>query len=162
MGEKPNWGDHITNTQEYAEHAGGVFLELIEECGRKDILENNPTVLDLGGGKGEFSKYLNEKKIPLDKKDWNAVPCSNSVQGDAYQMPFEDGSFNVIYGYGTFDSGLYAHDFPKLMEEIVRVLKPSGVLVIRDATPPPNEEIEKYFTLLSDPKDKYLTLWEKK
>ena len=162
-GPKILYFEHLTEGESGAESVWSHSLFAIKEAGRQDILQN-PAVLDLGGGAGELSKYLNAqgiKCVSLDRQDWGTNPGANQIRGDAYQMPFADGSFNIVHCRGAFETLMYPHDFAKLFPEIARVLKARGVLSIQDRTPPPNEELAKYFKLLSSTEG-YSFLWEKK
>ncbi|MDD4939481.1 MAG: methyltransferase domain-containing protein [Candidatus Omnitrophica bacterium] len=47
----------------------------------------------------------------------------------AEEMPFEDGSFDIVY---SFDSFHYVHDKQLMLNECLRVLKPGGKLVFYD------------------------------
>lgn len=165
--EMSSW-HHLTRSPIEAEDLWCDVIDAINEVGRQDIL-SHPTVLDIGGGMGEFSKYVNSQGIhcvSLDMRTFGVPKEANPVRGDVHQMPFADASFDIVYGRGVFDDTMYPHDFPKLIREIARVLKEKGILSVYDATPPPEEELERFFKRLSpSPKGKELPilpiLWEK-
>lgn len=162
MGEKINFWEHLT-TKQGASNAWKQAISMVKEVGREDILQN-PIVLDLGGGAGEFSKHLNAQGIncvSLDIKELEANAGANQVRGSAYNMPFADGSFSVVNSCGVFDKNIYKHDFAELFAEVARVLKEKGVLFISEPNPP-KEELEKYFKLLTSEGEDFYTLWEKK
>ena len=175
MGERLSSLYNLTREAETARHVWDDVTTEIKSCGREDVLQS-PTVLDIGGGMGEFSKYLNGqgiRSISLDKKDLEVPPEANPVRATAYQMPFADATFNIVHGSGVFDvsivhghgildSFIYPHDFPKLVAEIARVLAPRGILSIYDGNPPPASELEKLFARLSKQDKDFPTLWEKK
>lgn len=50
-------------------------------------------------------------------------------QGSAYELPYEDDSFDLLFNTYMLDM-LPEQDFPKLLGEFLRVLKPSGRLVL--------------------------------
>ncbi|MFH1838353.1 MAG: hypothetical protein ABH808_02570 [Candidatus Kuenenbacteria bacterium] len=63
------------------------ILSAIKTNNREDILQQqNLSVLDLGGGAGEFSKNLNTKKgincVSLDIQDLDVNPGANQIRGD--------------------------------------------------------------------------------
>ncbi|PIR04192.1 MAG: hypothetical protein COV59_03340 [Candidatus Magasanikbacteria bacterium CG11_big_fil_rev_8_21_14_0_20_39_34] len=154
----------ITNTPENAAMVYRSMVSQLNKAGRKDILDN-PILLDLGGGKGELSKYLNQQGVTSISLDYDSAGVSaeaNPVKADAYHMPFADSSIDIVHGRGTFDDTKYTHDFPKLIAEIARVLKPKGILSIMDYSPPPDTELEKFFKRLTDPDDDTFALWEKR
>jgi len=165
MGEKElSFWHNLTEGHEKAKTVWEDVVYEIQKVGREDIL-NNPAVLDIGGGMGEFYKYLNQqgiRSISLDNQDLTVDKEANPVRASAYQMPFADASFDIVHGRGVFDDSLYPHDFPKLLTEIARVLKPHGILSVFDFTPPPTSEFEKLFKRLSKTDKDYPTLWEKK
>lgn len=163
MREKiPSW-ENLTETSEGAQDTWDSIVRRIKRGGRMDILEN-PTVLDLGGGAGEFSKNLNAQGIncvSLDIQDLEVNPGSNQIIANARKMPFADESFNLIHECGIFDKAIYPNDVPILLREIARVLKPKGIFSIYDINHPENKDLEKYFKILN-PGEKYVVLWEKK
>lgn len=164
MNQELSWWENLTESPEKAESIWRRVVNAIKNIGRQDIL-SNPTVLDIGGGMGEFSKYLNGQGVycvSLDVQNLDVNREAKPVRGDVYQMPFADASFDIIYGRGVFDNNKYPHHFDKLIQEIARVLKANGILSVYDFTPPPPEELEKRFIRLSTETEEYPTLWEKK
>jgi ubiquinone/menaquinone biosynthesis C-methylase UbiE len=164
MNGKLSFYEHLTKSPEEAKWIWADIVEEIKKVGREDIL-SNPTVLDIGGGMGEFSRQVNSQGVRcvnLDVKNLAVDRPANPVRGQAYRMPFVDARFDIIHGCGVFDSNMYRHDFPKLIQEIARVLKAKGILSVYDFTPPPAEELEKLFRRLSAEDKEYPTLWEKK
>ena len=49
------------------------------------------------------------------------------TQADASELPFEDGSFDAVTSVETFEH-IYARDRVRAVREIIRVLKPGGIL----------------------------------
>lgn len=163
MGERLSFLHNLTGDQETAQDIWENILSGIQAAGREDILQN-PTVLDLGGGMGEFSKNLNAKRIrcvSLDAQDLDVDQSANPVRGDFHQMPFADASFSIVHARGALDTILYHHDFAKSLAEVARVLKTGGILSIHDCDQPPKKELEKHFRLISKAGKEYSTLWEK-
>lgn len=164
MGEKLSSWQHLTETSNKAKGIWADIVDELKKVKREDIL-SNPAVLDIGGGMGEFSKQVNSQGVrcvSLDKQNLDIDKSANPLRSDVYQMPFADASFDIIHGRGVFDDSVYKHDFPKLIQEIARVLKARGILSVYDFTPPPAKELKKLFRRLSAGDKEYPTLWEKK
>jgi len=53
MNGKLSFYEHLTKSPEEAKWIWADIVEEIKKVGREDIL-SNPTVLDIGGGMGEF------------------------------------------------------------------------------------------------------------
>lgn len=138
----------------------------LKEVGREDIL-SGLAVLDLGGGKGQFSKFLNEQGIfcfSLDRQNWAANPGANQVLGDAYHLPFADQTFNIVHSRGVFDVTKYRrHKYGILLPEIARILRPRGIFSIYGySSSPPAKKLEQLFGRLTMEEEYYPALWEKK
>ncbi|KAK3671632.1 hypothetical protein LTR78_008555 [Recurvomyces mirabilis] len=73
-------------------------------------------------------------EVFLDKARQTAVEqnCTNAdfVQGDVYNLPFEDDTFNVVH---THQAVCHFHEQVKAIKELLRVIKPGGVLCMREA-----------------------------
>ena len=156
--------EHLTETEQDAEWLWNQLVSMIQEVNRNDLLENSPTILDLGGRIGEFSKKINEQGInsfSLDKQTIESNSGANQVRADAYKMPFSDESFDIVCSNSMFDD-LYKIDYSQLLPEVARILKSKGVLSVVFPNPLPISELEKYFMLLLSRGKDDATLWEKK
>lgn len=127
------------------------------------VKERNPeTVLDIATGTGDFAimlSKLNPKKIvglDLSKgmleigiekvKNKKLDNLIEMVLGDSENLPFEDNSFDAItvgFGVRNFE------DLDKGLQEIHRVLKPSGIFVVLETSQPDNYVIKKIFNFYS-------------
>ncbi|MBT8384810.1 MAG: bifunctional demethylmenaquinone methyltransferase/2-methoxy-6-polyprenyl-1,4-benzoquinol methylase UbiE [Bacteroidia bacterium] len=120
------------------------------------------TILDIATGTGDFAimlSKLNPKKIvglDLSKgmleigiekiKKKNLDNLIEMVLGDSENLPFEDNSFDAItvgFGVRNFE------DLDKGLQEIHRVLKPSGIFVVLETSQPDNYLIKKIFNFYS-------------
>lgn len=127
------------------------------------VKERNPeTILDIATGTGDFAimlSKLNPKKIvglDLSKgmleigiekvKNKKLDNLIEMVLGDSENLPFEDNSFDAItvgFGVRNFE------DLDKGLQEIHRVLKPSGIFVVLETSQPDNYVIKKIFNFYS-------------
>ena len=71
-------------------------------------------------------------------------------QADVYALPFEDGSFDVAFGHQVLQ---HLADPPAALVEVGRVLRPGGIVAVRDADYgtmvhwPRDERIERFLAL---------------
>jgi demethylmenaquinone methyltransferase/2-methoxy-6-polyprenyl-1,4-benzoquinol methylase len=109
------------------------------------VLPENPRVLDLASGTGDFSKLVceympNARSIAVDITEpmlqvGRAHGLCDAVCGDATSLPFPDAAFDCVFiGYGL-------RNFPNLktaVAEIARVTRAGGLLMSLDFFLPPN------------------------
>ncbi|HUQ30351.1 MAG TPA: class I SAM-dependent methyltransferase [Candidatus Paceibacterota bacterium] len=94
-------------------------------------------VLEIGCGTGLFTRKMAERTgaditgvdispdlLAVARKNATA-PRVQFVEGNAMQLPFPDGAFDVVYG----SSVLHHLDFDQSLAELFRVLKPGGRMV---------------------------------
>lgn len=89
-------------------------------------------VLDLGCGEGRCLNWLREQ-IP-DGVYFGVDPVApagdDSIRvGSAYDIPFPDQSFDVLYSYIVL---AHVSDLSRVLSEISRVLKPGGLFIVAD------------------------------
>ena len=98
-------------------------------------------ILEVGAGTGRDSFYMAQDGAELVLLDYSMnslkiirrlLPNTDhisAVGGDAFSLPFPDGSFDAV-----FHQGLLEHfrepEARRLLEENIRVLKPGGLLVV--------------------------------
>jgi len=115
-------------------------------------LPENPVVLDLACGTGDFSLLagrrfpgartvaadLTERMLRLARE--RGAP--NPVCADAGRLPFADGSFDAVFvGYGLRNFA----SLPVAVAEIERVTRPGGLLVSLDFFLPSNSFLRRLY-----------------
>lgn len=121
-------------------HAGAEILD--EACGTGDLTLAEAksgfevTGIDISVNMLEIAR---KRAVRLHKPGCctkrRAVRIPELMTGDAAMLPFSDNSFDAVtiaYGIRNFD------DRPAALEEIMRVLRPGGVLLILEFAEPTN------------------------
>lgn len=114
-------------------------IRALQEAIRK-LLENlftassdSPKILEVGSGAGFFARNVSKRF----QKNWTELepqqafleearirrPAGNFIQGSAYKLPFDDGTFDAVCGYSSFD---VLGDLPQALREAHRVLRSGG------------------------------------
>jgi len=61
----------------------------------------NKTFLEVGGGNGYFSQHFEKETnltvLDISKNQLDSNPASNKIIGSAYNLPFEDNSFDIVF-----------------------------------------------------------------
>jgi ubiquinone/menaquinone biosynthesis C-methylase UbiE len=102
-------------------------------------------LLDVGCGPGSITRGLAERLAPgqvvgidlspdaLDgaRRDATARALTNLRYEEAsvYQMPFADGSFDVVYAHQVLQ---HLRERPSAVREMLRVVRPGGLVAVRD------------------------------
>ncbi len=130
--------DKIPTDQEYFRWDSMRFDVMTRGIGHKG------KILDIGCGMGEFSRYAKAKYPLLDitgldfsgyavdkaKKSDNRMEY---IAGDLYKMDmFKDSQFDYAISTEVFEHLTYPE---KMIEEVHRILKPGGILVISTPLP---------------------------
>lgn len=120
------------------------FIDEMVKFGKLDLSNNKPLrILDVGCGIGGTSRYLASNVpgstvtgITLSSKQVERatqlakernIPNANFQVMDALNMTFPDNSFDVVW---ACESGEHMPDKKRYVEEMTRVLKPGGRIVI--------------------------------
>ena len=115
-------------------------------------------VLEVGSGRGGGASYLCRSRTPssvtgvdlarravaLSQRDRRA-PGLRFVQGDAVDLPFPDGSFDVVI---NVESSHCYPSFTDFIDEVARVLRPGGLFAYADFRP--RREVPELLALLAD------------
>ncbi len=143
--------DHMNNIISLNQHTAWRNRTMKEM-----FVRDGHEVLDVCCGTGDWTIQLAEKapganvtgldfsenmlEVAKSKiKDYSNITL---LQGNAMELPFEDGSFNFItIGFGLRN----LPDYGKAIEEFYRVLKPGGVLVVLETSTPKNIIVSKGF-----------------
>lgn len=112
-----------------------LFLDFVE-------INNGDRVLELGSGLGIVANLMADKNpagqvIGIEYAAEQIAGCEQDktnlqfVQGDAHQLPFEDQTFEVVYGRYVLE---HLQDPQTALKEVYRVLKPGGKAFFQENT----------------------------
>ena len=124
---------------------------LIERSG----IKRGMTVIDLGCGSGAFTPFvagvvgeegkvyavdiqpamLRQLERKLSKPENQAITNIELRQAGAYDLPFEDGSIDLVYMVTVLEE---IPDRGRALREVRRVLKPGGILAVTEFLPDPD------------------------
>ena len=127
-------------------------------------ISKNDKILDIGCGGGvNVDRFLKITENKVYGLDYSKVACEKSrflnedaicegrceiIQGSVSDMPFADGSFDIVTGFETV---YFWPDFSNDLREVLRVLKDDGILFIaNEALPKENDERQKELIELLD------------
>jgi ubiquinone/menaquinone biosynthesis C-methylase UbiE len=125
--------------------------QLIERSGIKKGMQ----VLDLGCGSGAFTTFLaravgqkgkvyaldiqadmlKQLKRKLSKPENKDIRSIKLIEGNAYELPFEDGSLDLVNMVTVLQE---IPDRNRALQEVKRVLKQGGLLAVTELFPDPD------------------------
>lgn len=158
---KRQFGAHAANYVTSSIHAKGGDLGLLPELAG---LNGTQDVLDIATATGHTALALaphTRRVIGVDltvemltearrQAELQGVSNVTFTEADAEQLPFPDGSFDVV------TCRIAAHHFPQVeafCREASRVLRPGGVLLIVDNVAPEDEEQDRFINALEKLRD---------
>ncbi|MBC3796818.1 class I SAM-dependent methyltransferase [Acetobacterium tundrae] len=133
------------SAEDYNNSYDGKFVKcMYDEIVERVLAANPKSILDLGCGNGNV---LEKIKLKSDADLYGLDLSENMIEsakeklgarvelkvGDAEQLPYDDNQFDIIVCNASF------HHYPnpdQVLQEIHRVLKPNGTLVLGDPTAP--------------------------
>lgn len=111
-----------------------------EQHWRRRGVEHLPfgRVLDLGSGTGSVSEVMGPREVValdpvIDMLSLSAIP--HRVVGRGEALPFADESFDGVFSAYVFRN---LTSIPSTLDEVLRVLRPGGVMVVVDLGRPRN------------------------
>ncbi|MDW5549737.1 class I SAM-dependent methyltransferase [Methanosarcina sp.] len=125
--------------------------KLIKRSGIKEGMR----ILEVGCGSGAFTifaarvcgikgevyaldiqpRMLMQLKKKLSRPENRDIKNIKLVEGDAYKLPFNDNSFDVVYTVTVLQE---LPDQNRALKEMKRVLKPGGILAVSEFLPDPD------------------------
>ncbi len=126
-------------------------LKLTEKLLEFVKMEESQAFLEIGCGNGLVTKHLAEEysasvtgididpqQIELARNSVNGMENLRYLEANAADLPFKEGSFNVVFSFGVLH---HIKDWLDALKEVKRVLKPGGYFVYADIIYP--EKITK-------------------
>lgn len=125
--------------------------KLIDRSGIKEGMH----VLEVGCGSGAFTTsvartvgikgevyaldiqpgMLMQLKEKLSRPENRDIRNIKLIEGDAHNLPFDDNSFDLVYAITVIQE---IPDKNRVLKEIIRVLKPYGILAVTEFLPDPD------------------------
>lgn len=133
--EKKHWDDYWEASSEL-EDVYGTDDRIVDNL-TKHLDLTGRTVLEVGAGTGRDADKIasrNAITYALDYSEQSLMLMRNAVRrdvrivcGDAFHLPFSDGSFDVVYHQGLLE---HFRNPGEMLDEHVRVLKNGGALLV--------------------------------
>ncbi len=149
--------ERFRGTREDIKDRLGFYLPYIENLYANSAAMEASSVLDIGCGRGEFLEILRDRGIRARGVDFNRVlvgECRSMdldvQEGEAlsFLRAQKDGAFAVVSAVHVIEHLPFDH-LIALLDEILRVLKPQGMVILE--TPNPNNVLVGSGTFYLDP-----------
>lgn len=120
--------EHKPRVAEYWQKIRG--LETIRNITQ---IDSTKKILDIGCGISSVLHFLPGERIGIDplanvyKTIYNYPSNIGIIQAPAEDIPFKDNYFDIVFSSNSLD---HCDNVPKVMQEVKRVLKPYGKLVV--------------------------------
>ncbi len=147
----------------------GFFTKLIDNAWRRKVIQNpkvvaerlklesGMNVLEVGPGKGNYTKAISERIMPegkvyaIDIQEYvinklkerverEEIPNIVPMVDDAYKLSFENESFDRIISIACLPE---IPDPIKVLKEFKRVLKPNGIISLSELLPDPDYPLRR-------------------
>jgi SAM-dependent methyltransferase len=144
----------------YAFHVHDLEWQLLRELRRQQVDLPSSSVLEVGSGFGtwlhRFKEFGAREAVGIEVLPWRAdagrerYPTIEQITGDAAQMPFDDGRFQVVTQLTCLSSVLDEDVRRRIAGEMWRVCAPGGIVLSYDmrATPRAIRALGRLYSLL--------------
>lgn len=110
-----------------------AYLEFIQVAPNSSILEIGSGLGIIAGSVAERDRTVQVTGVEYAQAQINQCPTHHPnlrfVQGDAQQLPFDDGKFDVVYGRYILE---HLKNPLQALQEAYRVLKPGGIIYFQE------------------------------
>ena len=149
----------------YVFHVQDLEWQLLRELRRHQIDLASSSVLEVGSGFGNwlqrFKEFGAREAVGIEVLPWRAesgrerYPTIEQITGDAAQMPFEDGRFQVVAQLTCLSSVLDENVRRRIASEMWRVCAPGGILLSHDlrTTPRAIRALGRVYSLMDGRSD---------
>jgi ubiquinone/menaquinone biosynthesis C-methylase UbiE len=144
----------------YTFHVHDLEWQLLRELRRHDVDLGNSSVLEVGSGFGNwlqrFKEFGAREAVGVEVLPWRVeagrerYPAIEQIAGDAAELPFPDGRFQVVVQLTCLSSVLDEDVRRRIAAEMWRVLAPGGIVLSYDmrATPLAIRALGRVYTML--------------
>jgi ubiquinone/menaquinone biosynthesis C-methylase UbiE len=128
-----DWTEHIRALDASPTLTERWEKELVAEFRRYLSRFSNPAVLEIGCSNGKwlnwFEKSFGARIFGVDNNPVGGDSVSNFTCADARDLPYADGTFDIVYSLGLVEHFSSKEERARLIREHVRVARPDGGMV---------------------------------